>query len=153
MGRKHGSHIIEWRASDKARLANALKEIKEAKLYQRVLALQLVATGLSVSATARSLRCSRQAVYQWLERYGRHHRIADLRAAPIPGRPKQAPVLTEAHILRELECSPVALGYDARTWTVALLARHLQQRHQCQISQRALRWRIKKMGLEWKRAR
>jgi hypothetical protein len=128
MGKKQGSHIIEWRASYQASLSNAIEENKEAELYQRVFALRLVAMGCSVSAAARPTLCFRQAVYQWLERYGRHHRIADLCAALRSWWPKQAPVLIEARILRELRRSPLALGYHALTWIVPLLARHLQQR-------------------------
>jgi transposase len=134
-------------------LNRALKRTKEAKLYQRILALRLIASGWSVSGAARFIHRSRQAVHHWLKRFGRHHRIADLQAASRPGRPRQAPVLTEARILRELRRSPLALGYAALTWTVPLLTGHLRRRYRCQISPWTLRRRMKQIGLEWKRPR
>jgi transposase len=145
--------IIEWRTSDLPRLADALRQTKGTKLHQRVLALRLVATGRSVSATARFVHCSRQAVYHWLKRYGRHHRIADLRAVPCSGRPKQAPVLTDARILKELRRGPTVLGYSALTWTVPLMTGHLQRRYRCRVSPWTVRRRLKRMGVKWKRLR
>lgn len=153
MKRKRYSHLVKWRVSDPAHLSRALKRTKDAKVYQRILALRLIAAGWSVSSAARFIHRSRQTVYLWLERYGRRHRIADLQAAPRSGRPRQASVLTEARIVRELHRSPLALGYAALTWTVPLLARHLQQRYQCPISPWTLRRRMKQIGLEWKRPR
>jgi hypothetical protein len=50
MGKAQRSTIIKWRAQDQARLTVALKTTKEARLYQRILALQLVASGVSISA-------------------------------------------------------------------------------------------------------
>jgi transposase len=144
---------MKWRPWDSAHLSRALKRTKEAKVYQRILALRLLAAGWSVSGAARFIHRSRQTVYHWLHRYGRRHRIADLQAAPRPGRPRQAPVLTEARILRELRRSPLAMGYAALSWTVPLLTWHLQRRYQCQISPWTLRRRMKQIGLEWKRPR
>ncbi|MDB6122912.1 MAG: transposase [Pedosphaera sp.] len=110
MKRKRCQRLIKWKPVDPAHLSRALNRTKEAKVYQRILALRLVAAGWSVSGTARFIHRSRQAIYHWLKRYGRRHRIADLQAAPRPGRPRQAPVLTEARILRELHRSPPGVG-------------------------------------------
>jgi transposase len=153
MEKASASTVIKWRAQDQALLTAALKTAKDARMYQRILALGLVAGGLSISATARLLRRSRQSVHHWLKRYGRQHRIEDLQEAPRSGRPKQAPVLTEARILRELHRSPLELGYAATTWTVPLLTWHVQQRYRCRISPWTLRQRMKQMGLKWKRPR
>jgi transposase len=153
MKRKQYSRVVKWRASDAAHLSRALKRTREAKVYQRILALRLIAAGWSVSGAARFIHRSRQAVHHWLKRFGRRHRIADLQAAPRPGRPRQAPVLTEARILRELHRNPLDLGYAALTWTVPLLTWHLRRRYQCQISPWTLRRRMKQIGLEWKRPR
>src|SRR5262249_5801461 len=61
--------------------------------------------------------------------------------------------ITKAHILRELARDPLKLGYNTTIWTVPLLASHLSQRYDAQITPRTLRCRMKEVGLRWKRPR
>jgi transposase len=144
---------IVWTAHDRRRLSKALKTTRKAKLYQRVLALRLLATGHSLTEASRLVRRSRQSVYNWVKRYARRHRLEDLEEAPRSGRPKTAPLVTEACILRELTHHPLQLGYLATTWTVGLLAWHLKQDCGYSITPRTLRRRMKAIGLRWKRPR
>ena len=142
-----------WKAQDLERLDRALRAAPNARLYQRLLALRLLASGWSVPAVSRLLQRSRQSIYNWLKRFGQRRRVEDLREAPRCGRPKAATVLTDARILQELHRCPLNLGYAATTWTVALLAGHLRRRYGCPLTERTLRRRMKQMGLEWKRPR
>lgn len=69
------------------------------------------------------------------------------------GRPRVAKPVTPARVLRELQRNPLRLGYQTTIWTVALLATHLSQRYQCQVSPHTLRRRMREIGLRCKRPR
>jgi transposase len=153
MKKEQGVTANTWKAQDLVGLGQALKAASDARLYQRLLALRMVARGWPIPAVSRLLQCSRQSIYNWLKRFGRRHRATDLQEASRCGRPQSAAVLTAARILRELHRCPLHLGYAATTWTVALLAGHLRRRYGCPITERTLRRRMKQMGLEWKRPR
>jgi transposase len=53
----------------------------------------------------------------------------------------------------ELKHKPWLLGYSTTVWTVALLARQLSQRYDCQITPWTLRRRLRQCRLRWKRPR
>lgn len=88
-----------------------------------------------------------------MQRYLKHHQVADLDDTPRTGRPRAAGAITEARLLRELARDPLKLGYNTTVWTAALLAHHLSQRYGAQITPRTLRRRMKELGLRWKRPR
>ena len=138
---------------DRRRLANALRQAQEVKVYQRIQAVLLIAQGYSVDEVARIVGSQRRSVYDWMHRYLDHHRVADLYDAPRIGRPPTAPQITKARILRELARDPLKLGYNTTVWTVPLLASHLSRRYDAQITPRTLRRRMKEVGLRWKRPR
>jgi transposase len=73
-----------------------------------------------------------------------HHGLERLRTAAQ---------ITKAHILRELARNPLKLGYNTTIWTVPLLASHLSERFDAQITPRTLRRKMKEVGLRWKRPR
>jgi len=138
---------------DRRGLAKVLRRIREVRTYRRVQAVLGVARGLPVREAAALAATSSRAVYDWLGRYLRRHRVEDLRDAPRSGRPAVAPVLTDARITREFRKDPMRLGYCSGDWTVDLLARHLSRRYGCAICPRTLRRRMRHLGLRWKRTR
>lgn len=140
-------------ATDRRRLARALAEAREARLYRRLQAVLLVAEGHSPVAVAHITGLSRRAVYHLVKFYAASHEVAVLRDCPRTGRPVAAPAITAARILRELNRSPLALGYRTNVWTVELLAARLAERYQCALSPRTLRRRMRQMGLRCKRPR
>ena len=139
--------------SDRRRLRKALQDSREASTYQRLQAVLLVALGYAIDEIAQIVPCSRRSIYLWLQRYLAAHRIEDLQHQPGAGRPSVAPDLTKVRLLRELSRNPLGLGYHTTVWTVALLARHVNQRYYGSITARTLRRRMKQWGLVWKRAR
>ena len=138
---------------DRRRLAKALHQAQEAKVYQRIQAVLLIAQGYSVDEVASITGGRRRSVYYWMHRYLDHHCVGDLCDASRTGRPRAAAQITEARILRELGRDPLKLGYNTTVWTVALLASHLSRRYHSQITPRTLRRRMKEIGLRWKRPR
>jgi transposase len=120
---------------DRRRLAKALHQAQEAKVYRRIQAVLLIAQGYSVDEVASIIGGRRRAVYYWMHRYLDHHRVDDLCDASRTGRPW------------------MKLGYNTTVWTVPLLASHLSRRYHSQITPRTLRRRMKEIGLRWKRPR
>lgn len=138
---------------DRGRLGRALRRIRELRTYRRVQAVLALARGHSVREVATLTATSCRAVYQWLNRYLRRHRVEDLRDAPHQGRPVAAAVITDARIVREFKKDPTRLRYRSSDWTVDLLARHLSRRYGCTIGRWTLRRRMRKLGLRWKGTR
>jgi len=138
---------------DRRRLTTALHQAEEAKVYQRVQAVLLIAQGYSVDEVVRITGSQQRSVYHWVHRYLDHHRVADLYDASRARRPRTAAQITKAHILQELARDPLKLGYNTTIWTVPLLASHLSRRYDAEITPRTLRRRMKEVGLRWKRPR
>jgi len=138
---------------DRRRLAKALDQVREAKVYQRIQAVLLIAQGSSVDGVAHITGSQRRSIDHWVQRYLSHHCVADLSDAPRSGRPRAAGQITPIRLLRELARDPLNLGYNTTVWTTALLARHLSQRYASAITPRTLRRRMKELGLRWKRPR
>ena len=123
------------------------------RVYRRAQALLLVAEGRTLAEAAQVTGMSRPAVYFWLGRYLQSRQVEVLRDAPRSGRPLAAASITAELIFQELSCPPSDWGYSTHTWTVALLAAHLERRYGCAIHPDTLRRRMRAMGLRWKRPR
>jgi transposase len=96
---------------------------------------------------------SLRSVYHLVKRYLQSHRVESLQDQSRSGRPPAAPELTTARILRELQRSPLKLGYRTTVWTVETLAARLNERYHCRIAPRTLRRRMKQIDLVCKRPR
>jgi len=140
-------------AIDHRRLVRALAAAREARLYRRLQAVLLVAEGRSVAEAAHVTGLSRRAIYHLVNSYTARHEVEALCESPRTGRPAVAQAITPARILRELDRSPLRLGYRTNVWTVELLAARLAERYGCRISPRTLRRRMRRMGLRCKRPR
>ncbi len=138
---------------DRHRLAAALRKTTEVRLFRRLQAVLLVASGRQFAEVCQITGLSQRTVYRLVSRYLAAHRVGSLADKPHPGRPPQAPELTGARILRELRRSPLPLGYRTNVWTVATLTHRLNERYQCAIGPWALRKRMKQIGLGCKRPR
>ena len=138
---------------DITRLSKAMRKVVDKRTYVRIWAVCLVAQGYAISKVAKIVSKSFQIIYQWIAAYLKKHQVTALGDAPRPGRPLTAPGITDERILRELRRSPWQLGFQTQVWTVATLARHLNNLYRCSISSRTLYRRMKYMGLECKRPR
>lgn len=138
---------------DRQRLSKALTQMTEARVFRRVQAVLLIAEGRSFVEVAQITRLGLRSVYRLVNRYLQSHQVECLWDQPRLGRPLDAPNLTEAQILRELQRSPLKLGYRANSWTVETLAQRLKERYRCEIKPWTLRRRLKQMNLVYKRPR
>ena len=64
---------------------------------------------------------SLQSIYNLVHRYLQSHRVKSLHDLPHTGRPPATPELAAARIIRELQRSPLKLGYRTNLWTVEFL--------------------------------
>lgn len=142
-----------FKAHDRHRLARALTQTDAARVFRRTQAVLLIAEGRTVGDTAQITGLSIQSVYNLVHRYLQSHQVESLHDRPHTGRPRDAPKLTAAQILRELQRSPLQLGYRTNVWTVKTLAAQLSQRYQSAITPWTLRRRMKHLGLVCKRPR
>jgi transposase len=138
---------------DERRLKKALKRAVDKRTFQRVQAVLLVAQGRAIPEVALIAGVSLQAVYNWVTLYLASRQVAALKDALRSGRPRIAPLITAARILREVRRNPLRLGYRTTVWTVPLLTHHLSRLYQCNLSSYTLRRRMKALGLRCKRPR
>jgi transposase len=151
---EHGdSYASEFTGHDRRRLRLAMRQAASARLFRRLQALLRVAEGASVAEAAAGAGVDRSTVHRWVERYQQHHYIEDLADVPSPGRPFQAKELDESLLAQVLAEDPREHGLLATTWTVPLLAAHLDQAYGCVVSERTLRRRLHEYGWRWKRPR
>jgi transposase len=138
--------------ADRRRLVQALAQAQDARLYRRLRAVAEVAEGEPVAAVAKRARVARSTVHRWIERYLQERLPSALADGERSGRPRVAAALTEERLRELLTSDPCQFGYDANTWTVPLLAAHLQA-HGLAIRARTLRRRIRAARFRWKRPR
>ncbi|HEX4949373.1 MAG TPA: helix-turn-helix domain-containing protein [Blastocatellia bacterium] len=142
-----------FNARDRQRLSKALAAAVEVRIFRRIQAVLLVAEGRTLVEAAHITGLSLQSVYNQLDRYWQAHRVESLFDLPHSGRPPDAPALTERQILRELQRSPLKLGYRTNVWTVETLAQRLKERYDHEIAPWTLRRRMKELNLVCKRPR
>jgi transposase len=138
---------------DRNRLAKALDNTDEARLFRRIQAVLLVAKGRTFSEVSEITGLWRSSVYNLVNRYLESHQVATLQDMARSGRPSVAPCITDQRILRELQRKPLLLGYNTNVWTVDLLAEHLNGLYACSITARTLRRRMNQLDLHCKRPR
>jgi transposase len=138
---------------DRQRLARALNQAKETRLFRRLQAVLLIAEGHGVVEVAHITGLGQSSIYHLRDRYLQTHQVASLMERARSGRPPTARPVTEARILRQLQRLPLKLGYHTNLWTVELLAAHLSTQYRCSISARTLRRRMRQIGLRCKRPR
>jgi transposase len=138
--------------ADRRRLTRALEAARAARVYRRLAAVLAVADGKPLSVVAQQARSARSSVQQWVERYLAQRDPAALGDAPRPGRPRRQ-ALTTQQLVRLLARDPRTLGYQATTWTAALLTTYCAERYQCRLHPRTMRRRLHDLGYRWKRPR
>jgi transposase len=94
---------------------------------RRLAALPRIQRGESLSAIARQLGVSRQAVHQWARR-SRRRGAAGLRRIPRPGRPPKLARAQLAQLPRLLVRGAEAYGFPTSVWTTQRVA-DLIRRH------------------------
>jgi transposase len=148
--------LLTLSAFESAELGILMKHTPWAKEYRRAQAVLWLAEGESVDAVAALLHVSRQAVYNWVQRF-QERRGLPLRArlcdAPRLGRPRSGHGDIDQLIAEVIDEDPRLLGYNCVVWTAPLLQRYLQQRCRLEVSRKTVSRALDRLGMRWKRPR
>ncbi len=139
-----------FKDADCERLRKMMAEVADKRTSIRLQGVWLAGTGKRIHEVAILLGKSRQVIYKWVQVFLATHDPASLFESSRSGRPRSAGVITERRILTALRKDPLALGLGVGAWTVASLARYLNERHGTSITARTLRRRMKQIGLRYK---
>lgn len=138
---------------DQRRLRRRRDSAVEARVFQRVQAVLLVADGQTVESVSAITGLSRPSVYRWLKQYLANPTGCDFQDPPRSGRPQKALSMSDRQLLELMQRSPREFGYLSTGWTVALLTEHLRTACGSDLSGPSVRRRLKQAGLRWKRPR
>jgi transposase len=138
---------------DRRKLRAAVRAIADARHLRRVQAVLLFCQRRPLTLICAATGLARQSVYNAVRRYRRRRRPADLADRPRSGRPRVARAVGSRSIRAALAVDPRSAGFNATTWTCALLARYLSARLGVPIGPRTLRRRMHAARLRWKRPR
>jgi transposase len=144
---------ISFTWHERRRMSAALRGVRDARQHRRLMAVSLIAQGQSPGETARLLGCSYRWVNKCLARYLERRCPQDLAERPRAGRPRASAVLTPERLRDVVQSDSFLWGYTSTTWTVPLLATHLEEHLGCVLSKHTLRRRMREAGLRWKRPR
>jgi transposase len=129
----------------RAALEAIARSSEEGREVRRAQGLLWLDAGEDVSEVAKRLGVSRQMLYGLVERYEQRRKLPvgeRIKDSEHSGRPahKRELVMTELKIL--LLQAPSEYGYRAQRWTVGMLRKQIEQKHQLAVSddtvQRAL---------------
>jgi transposase len=148
--------VIELSARDRYALNTLLASTSEARILRRAYALKQLDEGTSVEEISSVLQVSRQSVYSWLKRMANHpdQPLAErLRDGTRRGRPCTLKGIIDPWIDSVIDASPFTYGYQATTWTAALLVAYLKDHHGLVASVPSVRLALARLKIRWKRPR
>lgn len=122
----------------------------------RAYALLWLDEGVTAEEIAQNLGTSRQSIYNWALRFEQRKGLTlELRLADAArsGRPATAKGIVDPLIEAALDLDPRQLGYHATIWTTSLLAFHLRQAHNLQVSDDSVGRALVRLRIRWKRPR
>ena len=117
---------------------------------RRLAALPRIQRGESLSAIARQLGVSRQAVHQWAQRC-RHRGAAGLRRILRPGRPPKLARGRLAQLPRLLARGAEAYGFPSPVWTTQRVADLLWQRFRVRYDRDHVCRLLHRFGWSWQK--
>lgn len=136
-------------AEERAVVVAARTRERQARVWRRYRALELLDEGQEPAAVARLLGCCLASVYNWVAAW-RRDGLAGLVERPHPGMTARLSGPPEQHLETLLTSDPQQAGYLTTGWTVPLLHAELAK-HGYAVSQRTIRRTLHRRGWRWKR--
>jgi transposase len=135
-------------------LHEALQAAEEAKWYRRLQVIVLSGQGHQVSEIAPLTRLSEATIRDYIKRYN-HGGLSGLQPNYGIGRPAANSWTKEEWdaLLHRSPCQFEKLATGARNWTQTLLVHYLLMYHQVSMSQSALSYLFKRLGISWNRGK
>lgn len=144
---------LELTSWQRYRLRSQLRQVDEARVFRRTLAVLEASRGKSVAEISAMLGVSRQSVYRWIEAYRQSREPTALWEGEHPGRPSFWDGERQALLRCLLEHQPDQCGYFAVNWTVPLLKEQLECSTGLSVSDDTIRREMRRLGYVWKRGR
>jgi transposase len=123
---------IKQPALAKKILLRELNRNGESKFDLRLVALLLLANGISTFRTARILAIHQTTVQRWAKNFN-DNGTSGLKDETRPGRPSTIPSRVKASLEEDFLKSPAQNGHDAMTWTGRLVVQHLRKKYGMRI--------------------
>jgi transposase len=123
---------------------------------RRAQGLLWLAQGEEVSEVAKRLGVSRQMLYVLVERYEQRKKLPvdeRLLDSEHSGRPAHKRELVRGELGRLLFQAPADYGYRGQCWTVGMLRKQIEQKHQMAISDDTVQRALTDLGYSCKRPR
>lgn len=139
---------------DSERIAEAMKQTKDIRLYQRLHIIQLSSKGKSVPELTDLFERCADTVRKYIKSYN-HGGLAGLKRRSSPGAPTQIP-FSKADWEELLHQSPsqfARLETAARNWNQELLVAYLRCYHGVTVTRQAVTASLKRHGVRLNRGR
>ena len=150
--------LIRLAPRAKQRLQQIACSGSNGRSVRRAQALLWLAQGKTAKEVAQLLGVSRQAVYDWIERYQTRQsepvgqRMCDHSHSGRPDRKLQLILKVVEPLVKEKR-DPRRYGYRSVVWTVPILQQQVKRKRKIEVSQRTIRRALKKINYRYKRPR
>lgn len=126
-------------------IKNVFKSSENARFVRKIDILALVADGNKITSIAKLFKTSRMSITNWINQ-ANNEGLDALKDKKRPGRkPSITPDIEEC-LRIDIEKSPSDLGYESNTWDGKLLAHHLKNTYQIELSVRQCQRLFHKLG-------
>lgn len=136
-----------------AELQDALGAVEDSRPTQRLLVGIAYKRGVTQSELAEWLGVERKTIYNWLVRLEERPLPGAARDAARSGRRRKLADQDRVAVAKALRDSPREHGYDARTWSPALVRRFLREEYDVAYSRSSCRRLLNDAGLAYRRPR
>jgi transposase len=140
-------------SSQRRRLLAALKNVEDARIAKRIVALVELDQGAAPAEVAAHLGVTRQTVYNWIRRFRAGGGLRTLHDRARWGRPPKLSGALRGVLVWLLKQPPDAFGYAAVGWTTSLLRDVLTTRMKVRVSDDTIRRALHQRDHAWKRPR
>lgn len=135
-------------AKEERELLRLRRQPPNARVYQRVVAVQLSSEGYTCQAVGEIVGRDPSTVYRWLVRFNERG-IEGLTPGKSPGRPPKAGAQVQGTLVEAVQQNPRDLGYRFTRWTAALLAEHVHRTEHVDLCSETVNKVLRQMGYRY----
>lgn len=118
---------------------------------QRIVTALLTAEGVPKRTIAEALDTSTKTIYNWVDRFEHQPPAVAAFDKPRPGAPSNLDQAQTRQLMRTLEARPSTAGYDAPSWTPALVQDYIGTTFDVEYSRRHVQRLMREAGLTYRR--
>lgn len=140
-------------SNENRRLQRRMQQNEDARLNRRMRAILLYDDGMPISEVAKTLRVSRQFVYNWIEKYAESRDLQVISDAERTGRPSLWTDDTRSALQAFLSHNPDQCGYTEKQWTAPLLQDALEGHTGWRPARGTVSRELARLGYVWRHGR